>query len=153
MSINFYGLIFIAAIMVPNIIFAATHKNGFTNYYQNKTVEVFEQIGRIGCFVFVFFNIDVLVKAELSGSLLVSYLAVGGALTLAYISGWIILWNENSVRKSLFLSVVPSALFLICGGISLNIPLIAFAAIFAPCHIFISYKNAKCQADNNKIGD
>lgn len=150
MTINFYGLIFIAAIMVPNIVFAATHKDGFTNYYHNKTLEVFEQIGRIGCFVFVFFNISALVKAELSGGLLIAYLVSGGILTLVYILGWIILWKENSVRKSLLLSVVPAALFLVCGGISLNIPLIVFAVIFAPCHIIISYKNAKAEIKKNK---
>lgn len=150
MSINFYGLIFIAAIMVPNIVFAATHKNGFTNYYQNKTVEVFEQIGRTGCFVFVFFNINVLVKAKLSCGCLIAYLVSGGVLTLTYILGWIILWKENSLKKSLLLSVVPALLFFVCGSISLNIPLIVFAVIFAPCHIFISYKNAKAEAEKEK---
>lgn len=31
---NFYGLMFIAVIMIPNIIFAMKHKDGFVNKYK-----------------------------------------------------------------------------------------------------------------------
>lgn len=44
--INFFGLAVIAAIMVPNFIFAATHRDGFENLYKNKAVEFLEQAGR-----------------------------------------------------------------------------------------------------------
>ena len=44
---NFYGLIFIAVIMIPNIIFAMKHKDGFVNKYKNKAVEALEQVGRM----------------------------------------------------------------------------------------------------------
>ena len=44
-------------------------------------------------------------------------------------------WNENSLRKSL--------LFILCGIILLNIPLIILRDIFAPCHIIISCKNCE----------
>ena len=36
---NFYGLLFVAAILVPNILFAMRHREGFENLWQNKTVE------------------------------------------------------------------------------------------------------------------
>lgn len=39
---NFYGLLWVALIMVPNIFFAATHPDGFENLYQNKFIESFE---------------------------------------------------------------------------------------------------------------
>lgn len=44
-------------------------------------------------------------------------------------------WNENSLRKSL--------LFILCGIILLNIPLIILSIISAPCHIIISCKNCE----------
>lgn len=44
-------------------------------------------------------------------------------------------WNENSLRKSL--------LFILCGIILLNIPLIILSDIFALCHIIISCKNCE----------
>lgn len=36
--INIYGLIFIAIIMIPHIIFVIKYKNGFINKYNNKTI-------------------------------------------------------------------------------------------------------------------
>lgn len=141
--LNFYGLIFLILIMLPNIVFAATHKAGFENSYRNKYAEIFEQIGRAGCFSFIFIQLPPLVKGYYFRGAMIFYLAVGGALTLTYLAGWVLLWKENSVRKSLLLSIVPSALFLSCGAFTLNYPLLVSAAIFAPCHILISYKNAK----------
>ena len=54
---NPFGLVFIAIIMIPNIVFAIRCKDGFTNNYRNKTVELVEQIGRFGCFGFMIFNV------------------------------------------------------------------------------------------------
>lgn len=54
---NIYGLIFIVIIMIPNIVFALKCKDGFANKYNNKFVELFEQIGRFGSFIFMILNI------------------------------------------------------------------------------------------------
>ena len=43
--INIFGAVFIAVIMVPNIIFTLKYKDGFENKWNNKGVEVVEQIG------------------------------------------------------------------------------------------------------------
>ena len=50
---NFYGLAFMLVIMILNIIFAVKNKDGFENLWKNKFVELFEQIGRFGCFAFM----------------------------------------------------------------------------------------------------
>ena len=55
--INIFGAIFIAVIMIPNIIYAIKCKDGFENRWSNRTVEVIEQIGRFGCFGFMVFQI------------------------------------------------------------------------------------------------
>ena len=49
--INIFGAVFIAVIMIPNIIYALKCQDGFENKWNNKGVEVVEQIGRFGCFV------------------------------------------------------------------------------------------------------
>lgn len=139
---NFYGLIFIAVIMIPNIIFAMKHKDGFVNKYKNKAVETLEQVGRIGCFVFIFFNIKPAVLGYWFKGGWIVYLVSGAVLTVAYVLGWIVFRNESSVRKSMYLSIVPSVLFIVCGVFTLNIPLMVSSLIFTPCHIIISYKNA-----------
>lgn len=140
---NFIGLIFVAVILIPNIIFAAKNKDGFQNFYHNKFVEIFEQIGRFGCFITMFFTPPFLNLGFKINGAKTAYIITGAVLVALYCLGWIVFGKENSVRKSLALSIIPSVLFLESGLLSLNFPLIILSLIFAPCHIIISYKNAK----------
>ena len=55
--INVFGAVFIVVIMVPNIIYALKCRDGFENKWNNKGVEIVEQIGRFGCFGCMVINI------------------------------------------------------------------------------------------------
>ena len=123
--LNVFGLIMMAVIMIPNIIFAIRYKEGFENKWNNKLVEVAEQIGRFGCFGFMIINIP------------------GTILVMLYCAIWIICFKNNSVFRALALSIIPSVLFLFSGIMSRSILLIIASMLFAPSHILISYKNAK----------
>ena len=140
---NFIGLIFVAVILIPNIIFAAKNKDGFQNFYHNKFVEIFEQIGRFGCFITMFLTPPLLNLGFKINGAKTAYIITGAVLVALYCLGWIVFRKENSIRKSLALSIIPSLLFIESGLLSLNFPLIILSLIFAPCHIIISYKNAK----------
>lgn len=139
--LNYWGLILVIVILIPNIVFAATCKDGFENHYQNKLVEILEQIGRFGCFFSMFLTIPFMCKGYWFKQGETVYLILGVLLAVLYCFGWIVFWNENSIRKSLYLSIIPSLLFIESGIISGNTLLLGFAVIFAPCHILISYMN------------
>ena len=138
---NYYGLIIIAIIMIPNIVFAIKHKDSFENRYKNKAVEVMEQIGRYACLVLMVFNIPYTYFNFWFGRALVVYLAVNGVLCLLYLLFWAICWNKNGKLKALSLSIIPSVIFLFSGVILAYIPLIAFAVLFGANHIILSCKN------------
>lgn len=140
--VNFWGLILVVIILIPNIVFAISCKDGFENRYQNKLVETLEQIGRFGCFFSMFIMIPYMNKGYWFQQGKTIYLILGFLLVGLYCLGWIVFWKENSIRKSLYLPIVPSLLFLESGVVSGNILLLIFAVIFAPCHILISYWNA-----------
>lgn len=140
--LNIYGLLFIVGIMIPNTIYMMTHKEGFKNSYQNKLVEILEQIGRFGCMVFMVVLIPSLSIGFWFLEAKSVYILLGITLVLSYCLGWIVFWKEESLRKSMILSILPSILFLECGILMLNIPLIIFSLLFAFNHILLSYKNA-----------
>lgn len=140
--LNYWGLIFIVVILIPNIVFAITCKDGFENRYKNKIVGVLEQIARFGCFICMFLIIPSMSKGYWFKQGETVYLVLGVILVILYCYGWITFWKEDSIRKSLYLSIIPSLLFVESGIISGNILLLIFAVIFAPCHILISYMNA-----------
>lgn len=140
---NIYGLIFIVIIMIPNIVFALKCKDGFANKYNNKFVELFEQIGRFGSFIFMILNIPKTYFGFYFNNGLILYLIVDSILVALYCLIWAICFKEPSVFRALSLSIIPSILFFYSGVMIRSILLIIFSLIFAPCHILISYKNAK----------
>ena len=139
---NYYGLIFIAIIMIPNIIFAIIHKDGCTNKYKNMAVEILEQIGRYACLVFMIFNIPYTYINFWFEYALTVYLTVNGVLCLVYLIFWVVCWYRNGKFKALTLSIIPSGIFLFSGIVVANIPLIVFAVLFGINHILLSYKNS-----------
>lgn len=138
---NYYGLIAVAIILIPNIIIAATDKGAFENKFNNKIIIVSEQIGRYGCMAFMVFNIPYTYFDFWFDSALTVYLIVNGALLILYILGWIIFRKGRSAVKMLWLSITPTVLFLFSGIMLLSIPLMIFAIIFGIGHITISFSN------------
>ena len=141
--INIFGLIFMAVIMIPNVIFALKCKDGFENQWKNRWVEAIEQIGRFGCFGFMIIHIPGTWFGWWSDEAFAVYLIVDTILAALYCLIWIICFRKNNVFRALALSVIPSVLFLFSGIMSRSVLLIIAAVLFAPSHIAISYKNAK----------
>lgn len=141
--LNAFGLVFVAVIMIPNIIFAIKCKDGFENKWNNKLVEILEQIGRFGCFGFMIINIPGTWSGWQSDEAFAVYLIADTILVLLYCLIWAVCFKKNDMFRALALSIIPSVLFLFSGIMSRSILLIVSAVIFAPCHIAISYKNAK----------
>ncbi len=141
--INIFGLVFMVIIMIPNVIFALKCKDGFGNRWENKFIEVLEQIGRYGCLAFMVINIPKTWFGWTSDEVFALYLIVDAVLVIAYCVIWAVCFKKNSVFRALSLSVIPSVIFLFSGIMSRSVLLMISALIFAPCHILISYKNAR----------
>lgn len=139
---NYIGLIFMAVIMVPNIIMSIKNKEDFVNLYKSKFVEIFEQIGRYGCFVLMIVNIPYTFFPFWFINAKLVYIIVGVILCLLYIISFILFSHNHPLLKAYFLSLIPSILFIFSGIVLGNIPLIAFSLIFAYFHINLSLKNA-----------
>ena len=141
--INIFGLIFTFALIIPNIIYALKCKGGFENKWNNKIIEVTEQIGRFGSIAFMIINIPGTYFGWWSDEALAIYLIGDTILTILYCVLWIILFNKSNLFRALSLSIIPSILFLFSGTMSRSVPLIFFSILLSFGHIVISYKNAK----------
>lgn len=143
MSINVFGLAFMAVMMIPNIIFAVKCRGAFENKCENNAVQMLEQVGRYGCFLFMILNIPKTWFGWWSDEAFALYLIADAVLVTAYCVIWAVCFRKNSMLRALSLSIIPSVIFLFSGIMSRSVLLIISAVIFAPCHILISYKNAK----------
>ena len=141
--LNVFGLVMVAVIMIPNILFAMKCKDGFVNKWNNKSVETVEQIGRFGCFGFMIINIPGTWFGWWSDEAFAVYLVVDAVLVTLYCVIWVVCFRKSSIFRALALSIIPSVLFLFSGIMSRSILLTIAAVLFAPSHILISYQNAK----------
>ena len=141
--LNPFGLVFMAVILIPNIVFALKCKDGFANKWENKTVQIIEQVGRFGCFGFMIVNIPGTCFGWWSDEAFALYHIADTLLVLLYCLIWFVCFQKNSLFRALALSIIRSILFLFSGMMSRSVLLILSAALFAPSHIAISYKNAK----------
>lgn len=141
--LNVFGLVMVAVIMIPNILFAMKCKDGFVNKWNNKFVETVEQIGRFGCFGFMIINIPGTWFGWWSDEAFAVYLVVDALLVTLYCVIWAVCFRKSSIFRALALSIIPSVLFLFSGIMSRSILLTIAALLFAPSHIMLSYQNAK----------
>lgn len=147
---NYFGLIFVALIMIPNIIYGITHKDGVVNTFKNKIVIMLEQIGRYACMLFIVFNIPYTWTGFYFMFAETVYLIVNAILIIAYCITWIVTWKRTGIVKALLLSIIPSLIFIFSGIMIASIPLIIFSVIFTVTHILISVKNAITEDDSPK---
>ena len=139
---NYYGLICIAVIMVPNIFYALKSRQVSGSRFTNKALETAEQIGRYGCMVLMIFNIPYTYFGFWFEGAIAVYISVNAVLCLVYCVLWVIFFNREGKAKALSLSVIPTVVFIFSGCMLADIPLIVLAVVFGVCHIYISYKNS-----------
>lgn len=148
---NYYGLIFVVLILVPNIVFAIKQKGAFVNTYDNKAALVSENVSRYACMLFMTFNIPYTWVGFYFRYAEIIYLAVNGLFVVAYCLLWIILWKKKGIAKAILLSALPSFVFLFSGVMIGSIPLFGFAVVFSVTHILISVKNALPDEGKEKV--
>lgn len=140
--LNPFGLMFMVAVMVPNVIFALRCRGGFGHWWRSRPVEALEQIGRFGCLGFMVVNLPGTWFGWWSDEAFAVYLVVDSLLVLLYCAVWVVCWKKPGLFRSLALSVLPACLFLFSGIMSRSVPLIVSALLFGPAHILLSFKNA-----------
>lgn len=148
---NYGGLIIIAVMMIPNIVFAVKHKGGYQNTYQNQVAQILEQISRYACMVLMIFNIPYTWIGFYFSFAEIIYCLINSLLVLGYCVIWVVLWQKAGIVKALLLSIIPSLIFLFSGIMIASIPLTIFAIIFTVTHVLISVKNAIPMATSVKM--
>ena len=137
---NYFGLLIVAVVLVPNVIFAIKGKNPESKYH-NKAVEIIEQAGRFGSMAFMVFNLPSMEFGFWFPQGKIVYMAVAGVLAVLYCLVWIFYFREANYQKSMLLAIIPTIIFFSSGAIQGKPLLIITAILFGVGHITITYKN------------
>lgn len=140
--LNWFGLIIVVLMMVPNIFYTLRHKNT-ENKCTNRFVNIVEQIGRYGCMFLMVFNVGVAELGFASVAAFLVYLIGNVVLLFAYFAFWIVYAKKQSLFVALMLACLPTLLFLLSGLTMRHWLLVGFAVLFGAAHIYITAMNAR----------
>lgn len=142
-AFSLWSAVALAAVLLPNLLYV---------FFKPKKPEAFEppkpflgwleQLGRMGCMLLMCFDIGFFQFGFRTAELGVLWM-IGVCLSIALYWG---LWGCYFINERQFalwtrmpMAILPSLVFLLTGGLCLNVALLLFAAIFAFAHIYNTY--------------
>ena len=139
--INWFGLVLVALLLIPNMIWAVRHR-GKTNKCTSRLMNIIEQIGRYGCMFLMVFNIGIAEFGFASSLCFLACLIGSAVLLLLCWTFWIAYYIKQAFFPALMLAVLPTLLFLLCGVMQRHWLLVGFAAVFGAGHVYVTACNA-----------
>ena len=138
---NYFGIIFIIVLMLPNIYASIFKKELFVNKFDDRLLIKLENIGRYLCMILMVINIQDLYGGFKSVEAFVAYLGINIILVGLYYIVWIIFYKFNNIYKNMILGIIPSLMFIISGILQNHLLLIISGIVFAYAHLKIIWKN------------
>ena len=143
--LNWFGLIIMVLLMLPNIVWAFRRRNE-ENRCTNRIINLLEQIGRYGCMLLMVFNIGVAELGFASPESFAVYLGGNAVLLLLSWIFWIVLYKKSGAFPALMLAVLPALIFLLCGVTLRHWLLAGFGVLFGFAHSYVTVVNTKGNA-------
>ena len=138
---NYFGVIFIIVLLLPNIYASIFKKELFVNKFDDRLLIKLENIGRYLCMILMVINIQDLYGGFKSVEAFVAYLGINIILLGLYYIVWFIFYKFNNIYKNMILGIIPSLMFIISGILQNNLLLIISGIVFAYAHLKIIWKN------------
>ena len=138
---NYFGIIFIIVLMLPNIYASIFKKELFVNKFDDVLLIRIEKIGRYLCMILMVINIQDLYGGFKSVEAFVAYLGINIILLGLYYITWFIFYKFNNIYKNMILGIIPSLMFIISGILQNHLLLIISGIVFAYAHLKIIWKN------------
>lgn len=138
---NYFGIIFIIVLLLPNIYASIFKKELFVNKFDDRLLIKLENIGRYLCMILMVINIQDLYGGFKSVEAFVAYLGINIILLGLYYITWFIFYKFNNIYKNMILGIIPSLMFIISGILQNHLLLIISGIVFAYAHLKIIWKN------------
>ena len=138
---NYFGVIFIIVLLLPNIYASIFKKELFVNKFDDRLLIKLENIGRYLCMILMVINIQDLYGGFKSVEAFVAYLGINIILLGLYYIVWFIFYKFNNIYKNMILGIIPSLMFIISGILQNHLLLIISGIVFAYAHLRIIWKN------------
>lgn len=138
--VNWYGLIFLAAILIPNFLYALK-KTKQENLCKNKLLNMLEQVGRYGCMVLMVIGGAFWKGGFSSFGAILCYFFGNFLLVFSYWICWFFFFRRPCKGLAVALAVLPTCVFLLSGITTGDFVLTVLAVVFGIGHISVTMHN------------
>lgn len=136
--ISVFGLIIVVLLLLPNIIYAVSHKR--TGHKGgNRVLRILEQAGCYASVFLMIFNIGILGAGFSSFGTFLLCGAGNIVLLLAYWLVWMLYFIRPAFWKSMLLAVLPAAVFVLSAVTMRHWLLLLSGLVFGITHCWITY--------------
>ena len=147
--INFFGLVIVVLMLIPNILYAIKFKGQEIKCKCCRSMYILEQVGRYGSMFLMAFNIGIAEFGFASYTHFSIYAIANIILLVAYWFVYALYFYRQGNWKRIALAIIPSCIFLIDGLLLRHYLLVCFAIIFALSHLCITLKDS-CEISGNE---
>lgn len=137
--VNVCGLLFVAIMIVPHIVYARTHNYDMKSV-ENRAMVYIERIGKYcGAFLMAI-NIGVLEKGFTSDLMKRFWLYSTAVLVAAYIVLWILFFNTNKKGFAYILTILAGFILMYCGLLQVKTLLLTAGIVYMSGELYVVKK-------------
>lgn len=137
--VNVYGLLFVAIMIVPHIVYARTHNYDMKSV-ENRAMVYIERIGKYcGAFLMAI-NIGVLEKGFTSDLMKRFWLYSMAVLVAAYIVLWILFFKTNKKGFAYILTILAGFILMYCGLLQVKTLLLTAGIVYMSGELYVVKK-------------
>ena len=140
--ISLMGLILVALLLLPNIIFTVK-KQETTGCYIKSWVDTVEKVTRITTMLLMIFQLGVSEEGFHSILAFLIYIFGNAILVIAYWVIWILYKKKQTLRRRMILVEIPCVVYLLCAVTLRHWLLFISAVIFAVSHTRVQQEKMK----------
>lgn len=140
--ISLMGLIIVALLLLPNIIFTVK-KQATTGCYVKTWVDTVEKVTRITTMLLMIFQLGVSEEGFYSILAFLIYFFGNIILVAAYWVMWILYRKKQTLRRRMILVEIPCVVYLLCAVTLQHWLLLVSAIIFAVSHTRVQQEKMK----------
>lgn len=147
--ISLMGLIIVALLLLPNIIFTVK-KQETTGCYVKSWIDTVEKVTRITTMLLMIFQLGVSEEGFHTILAFLLYLLGNTVLILVYWVMWILYKKKQTIHRRMILVEIPCIVYLLCAVTLRHWLLFISAVIFAVCHTRVQQEKIKLIAPDEK---
>ncbi len=137
--VNIYGFLFAVILLIPDIIFAKTHRID-RSIFNNRAMLYIERIGKYCSLFLMGINIGILEEGFTAPVMKIFWLAAVSIMTVICIVLWIFCFKRETKLIAYCITVITALIFMLSGLLQVKTLLLTFGFVYLIGQLYVTKK-------------